>query len=659
MTKTAPRNALPWLLVCIVSACGDGRDEPGPGLPSAPPTTPAGDDGLPPGAKPFMVDDLRADLAAPRHASDGGGRAVITAGGEVRAGHAGSWTIVYTAGPEGIAVGGRVFLRVSPFWDWSEPQDERPDALGYTTVSTEAAGITLQVEPRMPLAPRPQSMIVTLGGRALEQGETVTFVYGAGSAGARADRYADRDTPIWILVDGDGDGVSGVVLDSPRIDVLPGPPDQLVIHATSRPRPGDAVRVTLAILDRMGNAGCELEGTVSLRWDPEGPLLPDLHLGPDDQGCLTTTIPGPPAGVARLVAEGPDGLTAESNPIEVTDRAAPILWGDLHGHSQLSDGTGTPEDYYRYARDVAGLDIAVLTDHDHWGMLALDRYPAQWERVRDATRAFHAPGRFVTLFGYEWTNWIHGHRHVLYFDEGGELLSSLDERYETPRQLWDALEGQDALTMAHHSAGGPIPTNWAEYPPDPVLEPVTEVVSVHGSSEAWDSPHRIYSPVPGNFVRDVLDQGQRLGFVGSGDSHDGHPGLAHFTSSTGIGGLMALLTDDCSRAGVLSAMRARRCYATSGPRILLDVQLDGHGMGSSLPAADEALLRVAVEGTAPLDQTTVVRSGQVIATEATRDRARNASLTWRLEDLRAGEYVYVRVLQRDGGAAWSSPIFID
>ena len=45
------------------------------------------------------------------------------------------------------------------------------------------------------------------------------------------------------------------------------------------------------------------------------------------------------------------------------------------------------------------------------------------------------------------------------------------------------LFGQSAawvLPWLAHSAGGPIATDWT-FPPDPVLEPVTEVVSVHGS----------------------------------------------------------------------------------------------------------------------------------------------------------------------------------
>ena len=96
------------------------------------------------------------------------------------------------------------------------------------------------------------------------------------------------------------------------------------------------------------------------------------------------------------------------------------------------------------------------------------------------------------------------------------------------------MRGESVLTFAHHSAGGPIATNWS-IPPDPELEPVTEIVSVHGSSEAMDSPGLIYSPLPGNTVRDALGLGFELGFIGSGDSHDGHPGKAHLMSP-GMGG---------------------------------------------------------------------------------------------------------------------------
>jgi hypothetical protein len=335
-----------------------------------------------------------------------------------------------------------------------------------------------------------------------------------------------------------------------------------------------------------------------------------------------------------------------------------ILWADLHGHSQLSDGTGTPEDYFRYARDVAALDVAALTDHDHWGMLFLDRNPQLWQEIREQVRLFHSPGRFVTLLGYEWTSWLYGHRHVLYFGDDGEVLSSSDPRYERPDQLWQALKGRGAMTVAHHSAGGPIATSWA-FPPDPELEPVTEVASVHGASEAADAPAVLPGPVAGNFVRDALDRGLRLGFVGSGDSHDGHPGLAHLGGPSG--GVAAIFAPELTRDAVRAALFERRVYATNGPRIVLRATLGGEPMGAVLPVGDDgrlaAELELTVMATAPVARVEVIRSGRVVES-APGEGLEDLAMALPLEGLRPGEYVYLRVVQEDGGAAWSSPWFV-
>jgi hypothetical protein len=432
----------------------------------------------------------------------------------------------------------------------------------------------------------------------------------------------------------------------------------LVLNVSSTARPGDRVRLTAAVLDARGNSGVEVDGELTLQASEAGLDLPaSLVFQESDRGTKSLDVQVQEEGVFWIRAVGPQALTAESNPLVVEKAGGRVLWGDLHGHSGLSDGTGTPNDYFYYARDVAALDVVALTDHDHWGMEPLALHPELWQEIRRETQLFHRPGSFVTLLGYEWTSWVHGHRHVLYFSEQGEVLSSLDEAYETPPLLWQALRGQQVLTFAHHSAGGPIATNW-QYPPDPELEPVTEIVSVHGSSEAADSPGRIYSPVAGNFVRDVLDGGFRLGFVGSGDGHDGHPGLAHLNGVTG--GLAAILSEELTREGVLEALRARRVYATSGPRIVLRVELAGRRMGSNVPpsAAGRGELRVSIAAPGPLDRVEIVRRGEVTADTSCAGQ-RQCLLQRQYPDLRAGDYLYVRVVQEDGGMAWSSPFFAE
>ncbi len=658
-------RVLSLLLCALPIGCGPERGSQSEAV-SAPRTqeaSPAAERlSLSPDAKLDTHEMLRADLERERHAADGGGRAWLEGvpkdGLAYRVGSRQRFEVVYQAGPLGVAEGGAVFLQISPFWGWDPSQTLYRDASGYTEVSTTAEGVALEVD-----GSSFQLLVVSIAGRALDEGEQIRFVYGAGEAGARIDSYAEAEARIFIAVDGDGDGMRALIAQSPSLEVFAAPASRLQLTLPSTARPGEKVRLTLAALDHVGNASTPERGEIVFVDPPAGLALPErVSLEPEHRGHRTIEFEVQAAGVYRLRAYGRgmlEGLMGESNPLVVREELPRLLWGDLHGHSQLSDGTGTPEQYFDYARNVAGLDVSALTDHDHWGMRFLDATPTLWQRIKRAVLQHHEPGRFVSLLGYEWTSWLHGHRHVLYFSDEGEVLSSMDARYETPSQLWQALEGRPALTFAHHSAGGPVATNW-QFPPHPELEPVTEIVSVHGSSEAPDSPGRIYSPVPGNFVRDVLGQGYRLGFIGSGDSHDGHPGLAQLSLAGGQGGLAAIQSETLTRAGVLAAMRARHVYATSGPRIFLSVTIDGQPMGSILTnggeaAADGQQLSIEVVATAPLDRIDLIRSGRTATLPGEGRLALSHGRV--IPRLAPGEFHYVRVVQEDGGAAWSSPIF--
>jgi len=669
---TCPRPRVPLLVLAVLLA---GCDEPPPsGATGAArageqaPHEPAADaydwrdvvdDPEPPYAQWDTLAGFEEDAELERHVSDGGGRArLVDPPDAIEVGTTATLTIEYEAGPHGIVEGGSVFLQPSPFWGWSTPQHVDPGRRGYTTATTDAEGVALELETFGVGNRQTQPLAIRVTGRALAEGERIRIVYGDG-VGVATDRYAERDAKLWIGVDGDGDGVRRMLADSPAVTMVAGPPARVLVHLPSTARRGDRVDATVAVVDAYGNAGVDFEGTLELAELPRG-IVPEgsLAFGPDDGGTRRLPLRLEETGTYRIGVHTPDGEVARSNPMLVDERTALLLWADLHGHSNLSDGTGVPEDYFRYARDVAALDVAALTDHDHWGIEFLDETPRAWDTIREQVRAFHEPGRFVTLLGYEWTSWIHGHRHVLYFSDDGEVHSSVDPQTTTPRQLWDALRGQPAMTFAHHSAGGPIPVNWS-FAPDPELEPVTEIMSVHGSSEALDSPRRIYSPQPGWFVRDVLDHGYRYGFIGSGDSHDGHPGLAHLASPHG--GLAGIYAAERTRQAVREALAARRVYATSGARIVLLTALGDAIMGSTV--SSEAIggrgeLAVDVVGTGPIETVELIRSGRR-ADRVDAEGREEISLSWTLEELAPDEYLYVRVVQADQHLAWSSPIFVD
>jgi hypothetical protein len=84
-------------------------------------------------------------------------------------------------------------------------------------------------------------------------------------------------------------------------------------------------------------------------------------------------------------------------------------------------------------------------------------------------------------------------------------------------------------------------------------------------------------------------------------------------------------------------------------------------MGSTIVARElEKTDRMYVRAIAcaPLETIDVVRSGRVVERIDCEERW-DASTTVELEGLSAGEYVYVRIVQLDGGAAWSSPFYFE
>ena len=591
-------------------------------------------------------------------------------------------------GEPGIAEGGSLFVLADPFWFWSEVQTSDPEAPGYTTATLAARPGSEPSSNPVRLVPSERTGGFRVEGRALEAGERIDIVYGAGSAGAVVDRYAERGAEIRIGLDADGDGQRAWLPETVAVDIAAGEPAELVAFGPAELAPGERFEISLALVDAAGNHALWPAATLAVEGEsragfevlslPAATLVPAAGIGPRESVAAAADAPHRAVLVAPLLAPGAEGtlrlrvrgrgplerFATDLPPIVVRKASTHLIWADLHGHTRYSDGSGTPDDYFRYARDVARLDAVALTDHDHWGIDPLDESPERQAEILALTKAYHAPGRFVTLQGYEWTSWLHGHRHVLSFDDELRLLSSLDPATDRPDELWAALRGKPVLTFAHHSAGDPIATNW-HYAPDPELEPVTEIASVHGMSEAGDAPSPVGGAIAGNFVRDVLLHGAHLGFIGSGDSHDGHPGLAQIAS--GQSGLAGIFTERLDRASLLTALKQRRTFATNGIRAWLEVSIDGVGMGGMLASGEGAdhLLRIRFEATAPVERIDLVRTGQVASIDPAKPAGDAAPATLsldlerRIPRLAPGEFHYVRILQADGGVAWSSPIFVE
>jgi hypothetical protein len=303
----------------------------------------------------------------------------------------------------------------------------------------------------------------------------------------------------------------------------------------------------------------------------------------------------PEAGVYRFEVQSADGsLHGRSNPVWVQiGPAHRIYWGDTHTHTGYADGMGTPDSLYRYARDFARLDFFTHSEHDIW----TDEY--EWLQMQSKATEYTAPGDFTPILGYEWTAQLSngGHNNVYFRTaERRRPVTNRDVvgKHQLYLKLREVHDPRDVVIIPHAHAPGDWRLN------DPVMERVVEMQSGHGTFE-W-------------YGNRFLEQGWKVGFIGSSDNHATHGGYSPGTNRQ-LGGLAAVLAPENTSEAVFDALRARACYATTGERIILDVTLDGERMGRTVPEEAERRVRCRVMGTEPIEAADLIKNGEVLYTK--------------------------------------------
>ena len=594
-----------------------------------------------PNVMPYL-DNLPSDI-------DGQGTAVLKPDEPVPVSSTGNFNLTFTVGESGIAAGGFVMLQISPWWGWSQPQIISPEAPGYIVVETSFNDPSLRVY-TLPL----NRVVVFSKKRNFMPGERITFIYGND---ARVDRFAESEELFQVFVDADGDGHSAGIANPPTLQIKAEEPTWLNVIVPSQVVPLEPIEIRATPLDKRGNWSEFPTGKYTLSVIRNGQVSSTLIQNMKDaENTITFKYIPELEGIYFFLIEGSTDLQGRSNVMHCQkgSRKLKLYFGDIHGHSRLSDGTGTPEDYYIYSRTVSGLDFASLTDHADYGIIPIKGNV--WSRIKKAANNAYEKGHFVTFLGFEWTNWEYGHRNVYFRDGDGPVFRSIDTESDTPQKLWNLLETYEAMTIAHHTGGGPVPTDWNVKPG--AMEWLVEISSIHGTSEYYGGESMIYRPVKGAFVRDALMRGYRLGIIGSGDTHDGHPGQR--TIGAAVSGLVGVYSTGLTREGVWDSFKRRHVYATSGPKIILDFRVGDSPMGSEITwtaSKGSVPLVIRAIGCDEIVSVEIIRNGEQII----KEKAEGVFVHYLLKDSQpqsGTSWYYARVLQKDGNMAWSSPVWV-
>lgn len=351
-------------------------------------------------------------------------------------------------------------------------------------------------------------------------------------------------------------------------------------------------------------------------------------------------------------------------------------FGQLHSHTQYSDGAGSLESALAYVKalpDNANVDFVAFTDHSNYfdksgaanpegalyDMTKATEYSQQtWKSYKDAVAAFNADnaGSMVAIAGFEMT-WSGGPGHINTFNTPGIVSrnnttlnnKTKDAGLQAYYKLLSQTEGVDSISQFNHP--GTTFGNFIDFGYwDAVVDTRMYMVEV-GNGEGQIGAGGYY-PSYEQYIM-ALDKGWHVAPTNNQDNHKGKWGNANDARDV-------ILTDDFTEDGIYAALRARRMYATEDKNLDLDYTVNGNMMGSIIDVPEKLNFEISFNDPDRTDSIAkvelVVNSGKVAYTWDSAADLAKGSVSVEL----APEYTYyfVRVTEGDGDLAVTAPVWV-
>lgn len=329
-----------------------------------------------------------------------------------------------------------------------------------------------------------------------------------------------------------------------------------------------------------------------------------------------------------------------------------LYFGQLHAHTDISNGAGSVEEAFQYASQVDGLDFFAVTDHsdsfDNADMGTIDAngadISADWAAGKQAAASVTGED-FVGLFGFEMT-WPEDKQlgHISTFNTPGWQTRDQADFENVPTALENYYK---ALTS--------VPGSVSQFNhPD----------TVHGDFERFDHYSPQYDAVVSllevagedgvvdcEYYDLALDKGWHVAPTNNQNNHKGQWGDASEARTV-------VLAKDLTEESLYAAMKDRRVYATQDSDLAIYYELNGTVMGSILPKSEEAEITVFLSD--PTDEAigsveVVADGGAVLVSEYVE----TPSQVLELPASGGRSYYYLRITQPDGDVAVTAPVWMD
>lgn len=352
-------------------------------------------------------------------------------------------------------------------------------------------------------------------------------------------------------------------------------------------------------------------------------------------------------------------------------------FGQLHSHTQYSDGAGSLEsalDYVKNLPEIANVDFVAFTDHSNYfdsknnpnveaalydtSLVNDSDSSHSWATYKNTVAAFNAAnaGKKVAIAGFEMT-WSGGPGHINTFNTPGIVSrnnttlnnKTKDAGLQAYYKLLSQTEGVDSISQFNHP--GTTFGNFIDFGYwDAVVDTRMYMVEV-GNGEGQIGAGGYY-PSYEQYIM-ALDKGWHVAPTNNQDNHKGRWGNANDARDV-------ILTDDFTEDGIYEALRARRMYATEDKNLDLDYTVNGYMMGSIIDVPEKLNFEISFNDPDRTDSIAkvelVVNSGKVAYTWDSAADLAKGSVSVEL----APEYTYyfVRVTEGDGDLAVTAPVWV-
>ncbi len=564
---------------------------------------------------------------------------------KARAGGLEKFKLVYTTGEYGVDDAGSILIARRSVSDAQLPQFDDPNKPGFVSVCSDADVLleTSYVTSKY-IRPWEAGILIKVRDGSLFPGEKIIIEYGSSAgSGYRMQTFTEKRHIFRVLVDCAGSGNFYDIDDQPEIEITSGPVSMLEVVCPSVVVKGEKTTARVRAMDYYGNVSedyCE-----KIKLEACGEYEVDIKNGTGEVQVVfeeeTSYYPKVYFPDGRLAGRGNPVLCKKQKPQKN------LYWGDMHGQTGETVGTGTPDLYFLFARDKAFMDFCAWQGNDFQVTDEL------WETICKKSKEYNEEGKFVVFPGYEWsgTTPVGGDYNVYFNRDNPPIhrsyhwqidMNKRDGSERTPiNKLWEEFDGDDTFMATPHVGGryGNL-DYWNDK-----CNFLLEVHSHHGTFD-W-------------LLEDALKKGLKPGVWANSDDHTCRPGLSYPTrpSSRGKfvtfdvnGGYAGVLAENLSRGSLWSAFRLRHCYGTTGKRIYMSVTSGEKMMGDEFATAQNPRIDVEVHATSNVAEIEVHKGVDVVY--------RYGSELEKKKDSMRIQWSGVRVRSRSKKARWEGNISV-